>query len=62
MPDINEEFYLFVKRYMQFHNICTVYFDLLSGRYIPSVNARSLDSIEEVDSRLTAEMVPRSCS
>lgn len=58
MPDINEEFYLFVKRYMQFHNICTVYFDLLSGRYIPSVNARSLDSIEELDSRLTAEMVP----
>lgn len=58
MQDINEEFFLFVKRYMQFHNICTVYFDLLSGRYVPSVNARTRDSITEVDSRVTAEMVP----
>jgi hypothetical protein len=37
MIDSGEEHFLFVKRYMQFHNIWVVYTDYLTGRYVPSV-------------------------
>lgn len=56
--DINEEYFLFVKRYMQFHNIWTVYFDLLSGRYVPSLNAEAPGDVKEIDSTITTKMGP----
>jgi hypothetical protein len=37
MPDAQEEYSLFVMRYMQFHNLWTVYSDFRTGRYVPSV-------------------------
>jgi hypothetical protein len=33
-----EEFRIFVERFMHFMNLWTIYTDLLSGRYVPSVN------------------------
>ena len=36
-----EEFGIFVERFMHFMNIWTVYFDLLSGHYVPTVNPPS---------------------
>lgn len=58
MPDINEEHFLFVKRFMQFNNIWTVYFDFLSGRYVPSIGAKQVEEITEVDTTITTEMGP----
>jgi hypothetical protein len=40
---------------MQFHNIWTIYFDLISGRYVPSVNPIAEDH-GEVDSSIVIEM------
>jgi len=42
---------------MQFHNIWTVYFDFLDGRYVPSVGRKSADEVID-DSTLTTEMGP----
>jgi hypothetical protein len=56
MLDTAEEYFLFVKRYMQFHNIWTVYFDFLSGRYVPSLPAKTTREVVEVDSRIVTEM------
>lgn len=57
MLDGDEEFLLFVRRCAQFHHIWTIYSDLLTGRYVPSVGHRSLDEVE-VEWALPAEMVP----
>lgn len=56
MADTDEEYYLFVKRYMQFHNLWTVYFDFLSGRYVPSLPAKTSREVPEVDSTITTDM------
>jgi hypothetical protein len=56
MVDTAEEYYLFVKRYMQFHNLWTVYFDLLSGRYVPSLPGKTSREVPEVDSTITTDM------
>jgi hypothetical protein len=37
----SEEFGIFVERFMHFINLWTIYTDLLSGRYVPSVNPAS---------------------
>jgi hypothetical protein len=58
VPDINEEHFLLVKRIAQFHNIWTVYFDFLSGRYVPSVGGKQVEEITEVDTTLTTGMGP----
>jgi hypothetical protein len=57
MPDIEEEHLLFVRRCMQFHHIWTIYWDLLSGHYVPSVGHRESDEVE-VDWTLPGQMVP----
>jgi hypothetical protein len=56
MPDMHEEYYLFVKRYMQFHNLWTVYFDLVSGRYVPSLPAKATREVPEADWETTTDM------
>jgi hypothetical protein len=60
MPHTNakadEEHYLFVIRYMQFHNVWTVYFDLLSGKYEPSVQGYQLIELEEPGESFRANM------
>jgi hypothetical protein len=58
VPGINEEHFLLVKRVLQFHNIWTVYFDFLSGRYVPSVGWKQVDETTEVDTTITTEMGP----
>lgn len=58
MLDTDEAHFLYVIRYMQFHNIWTVYFDFLSGHYKPSVTLRGDDSAPTVDASLPAEMGP----
>lgn len=58
MKDVNEEHYLFVKRVIQFQNIRTIYTDLLTGHYVPSIGAMRVEEIQEADSTITAEMVP----
>ena len=58
MKDVNEEHYLFVKRVMQFQNVRTVYSDLLTGHYVPSIGAKRIEEIQEADSTITAEMIP----
>jgi hypothetical protein len=57
VPDVDEEFYLFVRRCMQFHHIWTIYTDLLTGQYKPTVGHRSLEEVE-TNWALPAEMVP----
>lgn len=49
-----EEYLLFVVRYMQFHNIWTVYRDFISGRYVPSVDGY-VSPENEADWRAPAE-------
>lgn len=43
---------------MQFHNIWTIYFDLLSGRYVPSLPTKTAAEVVEVDWTIPAEMGP----
>lgn len=57
MPEIDEEYFLLVRRVMQFHHIWTIYVDLLSGRYVPSFGLRDLDEVE-LNAALPGEMVP----
>jgi hypothetical protein len=57
MADVEEEYYLFVRRMTQFHHIWTVYWDLLSGRYVPSTGYRKLEEVE-TGPALPGEMVP----
>jgi hypothetical protein len=57
MIDIDEELLLFTRRCLQFHHLWTIYQDLLSGKYIPSVGYRSLENVE-ADWTLPGEMVP----
>ena len=57
MPDVNEEHFLFVRRCAQFHNIWTIYDDLLTGKYKPSVGFKELEEVD-ADASLPAEMVP----
>jgi hypothetical protein len=57
MPDVDEEYFLFVRRCAQFHHIWTIYFDLLSGRYVPSIPNRELHEVAD-DAAMTGEMVP----
>jgi hypothetical protein len=57
MPNVNEEYALFVRRCLQFHHVWTIYFDLLSGRYIPSVENRKFEDLEPSPA-LIGEMVP----
>jgi hypothetical protein len=57
MPHANEEYALFVRRCAQFHHIWTIYSDLLSGRYKPSVGFKEVEEVE-VNVYLPAEMVP----
>ena len=35
--EVDEELHLFVVRYLQFHNIWTLYRDFISGHYVPTV-------------------------
>jgi hypothetical protein len=49
-----EEYHLFIVRYMQFHNIWTLYRDFISGRYVPSV-AGYAPPEDEADWRTPAE-------
>jgi hypothetical protein len=58
VKDVSEEHYLFVKRVAQFQNIRTIYTDLLTGHYVPSIGAKRVEEIQEADSTITAEMVP----
>jgi hypothetical protein len=55
--NINEEYFLYVRRHMQFLHIWTVYFDLLSGRYVPSVGYTEFSAAES-NSALPGHMVP----
>jgi hypothetical protein len=56
MVDTDEEHYVFVKRYMQFHNLWTVYSDLLSGRYVPSLSTKTSREVPEADWETTTDM------
>lgn len=56
MADLDEEHLLFVRRYMQFHHIWTVYSDLLSGKYVPSVGMRDLSEVA-VDCTLPSNFI-----
>lgn len=38
---MSEELYMFAERYAHFSNVHTIYRDLLSGHYKPSVNINS---------------------
>jgi hypothetical protein len=58
VSEIDQEHFLFVKRFMQFNNIWTVYFDFLSGRYVPSIPAKRAEEITEADTTITTEMGP----
>jgi hypothetical protein len=57
MVDVDEEYWLFVRRCAQFHNIWTIYDDLLTGRYKPSVGFKEIGEVE-ANAALPAEMVP----
>lgn len=57
MADPDEEFLLFVRRCYQFHHVYTIYLDLLSGRYTPSVGYRALEDAE-ANWTLPGEMGP----
>jgi len=57
MADASEEYLLFVRRCMQFHHIWTVYFDLLSGNYVPSHGHKQPEQVE-VDWTLPSQMGP----
>jgi hypothetical protein len=57
MADIDEEYFLYVRRHMQFLHIWTMYFDLLSGRYVPSVGYTEFGAVE-TNSALPSHMVP----
>jgi hypothetical protein len=57
MADVDEEYWLFVRRCAQFHHIWTIYDDLLTGRYKPSVGFKGIEEVE-VNAALPAEMVP----
>jgi hypothetical protein len=57
MPDVDEEYWLFVRRCAQFHNIWTIYNDLLTGKYKPSTGFKEIEDVES-NAVLPAEMVP----
>lgn len=57
MPEADEELLLFTRRCLQFHHIWTIYFDLLSGRYVPSVGNTKLEEVE-ADWTLPGHMQP----
>jgi hypothetical protein len=40
-PKNEEEFYIFVQRFVHFQNLWAMYFDLLSGHYVPRVGPQS---------------------
>lgn len=57
MPDINEEFYLYVRRHAQFLHVWTVYHDMLSGHYKPTTGELFAEGVDNTASFL-AQMGP----
>ncbi len=47
-PQASEEYRIFAERYMHFTNLWTIYTDILSGRYVPSINLASEGALTEV--------------
>jgi hypothetical protein len=52
----SEEFSIFVERFVHFQNLFTVYLDLLSGHYVPTVNPPS-EEWSQMDMRATMMLV-----
>lgn len=46
-----EELSIFVERFMHFMNLWTIYTDMLTGRYLPSVGPHLKDAVEKPDQR-----------
>lgn len=52
-----EEFGIFVERFMHFMNVWTIYSDLLSGRYVPTIRPHAKSAHEWTHTDISATMM-----